>query len=96
MLVEEGKIKYIGLSEAGPEDIRKAHSVHPITAYQLEWSLWSRDGEKEIVPLCRELGIGIVAYSPLGRGFLTGKISSVNELRCERLEMALFVWFEQL
>ncbi|XP_028762404.1 probable aldo-keto reductase 2 isoform X1 [Neltuma alba] len=70
-LVEEGKIKYIGLSEASASTIRRAHAVHPITAVQLEWSLWSRDVEEEIVPTCRELGIGIVAYSPLGRGFLS-------------------------
>ncbi|CAI0469621.1 unnamed protein product [Linum tenue] len=68
-LVEEGKIKYIGLSEASAATIRRAHAVHPITAVQLEWSLWSRDVEEEIIPTCRELGIGIVAYSPLGRGF---------------------------
>ncbi|KAH9754022.1 Aldo ket red domain-containing protein [Citrus sinensis] len=72
-LVEEGKIKYIGLSEASPDTIRRAHAVHPITAVQLEWSLWTRDIENEIVPLCRELGIGIVPYSPLGRGFFGGK-----------------------
>ncbi|KAK8958749.1 putative aldo-keto reductase 2 [Platanthera guangdongensis] len=70
-LVEEGKIKYIGLSEASASTIRRAHAVHPITAIQLEWSLWTRDSEKEIIPTCRELGIGIVAYSPLGRGFLS-------------------------
>ncbi|CAI0397710.1 unnamed protein product [Linum tenue] len=70
-LVEEGKIKYIGLSEASASTIRRAHAVHPITAVQLEWSLWCRDVEEEIVPTCRELGIGIVAYSPLGRGFLS-------------------------
>ncbi|XP_043691395.1 auxin-induced protein PCNT115-like [Telopea speciosissima] len=70
-LVEEGKIKYIGLSEASASTIRRAHAVHPITAVQLEWSLWSRDAEEEIIPTCRELGIGIVAYSPLGRGFLS-------------------------
>lgn len=70
-LVEEGKIKYIGLSEASPSTIRRAHAVHPITAVQLEWSLWTRDVEEEIVPTCRELGIGIVVYSPLGRGFLS-------------------------
>ncbi|KAF2324168.1 hypothetical protein GH714_009120 [Hevea brasiliensis] len=70
-LVEEGKIKYIGLSEASASTIRRAHAVHPITAVQLEWSLWSRDVEEEIVPTCRELGIGIVAYSPLGQGFLS-------------------------
>ncbi|KAJ0078801.1 hypothetical protein Patl1_23317 [Pistacia atlantica] len=72
-LVEEGKIKYIGLSEASPDTIRRAHAVHPITALQIEWSLWTRDIEEEIVPLCRELGIGIVPYSPLGQGFFGGK-----------------------
>uniref|UniRef100_A0A7N2LAW9 NADP-dependent oxidoreductase domain-containing protein n=1 Tax=Quercus lobata TaxID=97700 RepID=A0A7N2LAW9_QUELO len=70
-LVEEGKMKYIGLSEASASTIRRAHAVHPITAVQLEWSLWSRDVEEEIIPTCRELGIGIVAYSPLGRGFFS-------------------------
>ncbi|KAK8954312.1 putative aldo-keto reductase 2 [Platanthera zijinensis] len=70
-LVEEGKIKYIGLSEASASTIRRAHAVHPISAVQLEWSLWTRDVEIDIVPTCRELGIGIVAYSPLGRGFLS-------------------------
>ncbi|GAV90645.1 Aldo_ket_red domain-containing protein [Cephalotus follicularis] len=72
-LVEEGKIKYIGLSEASPDTIRRAHVVHPITALQMEWSLWTRDIEEEIVPLCRKLGIGIVPYSPLGHGFFGGK-----------------------
>lgn len=72
-LVEEGKIKYVGLSEASPDTIRRAHAVHPITAVQMEWSLWTRDIEEEIVPLCRVLGIGIVPYSPLGRGFFGGK-----------------------
>ncbi|KAB1213437.1 putative aldo-keto reductase 2 [Morella rubra] len=70
-LVDEGKIKYIGLSEASASTIRRAHAVHPITAVQLEWSLWSRDVEEEIIPTCRELGIGIVAYSPLARGFFS-------------------------
>ncbi|XP_027164633.1 probable aldo-keto reductase 2 [Coffea eugenioides] len=70
-LVEEGKVKYIGLSEASASTIRRAHAVHPITAVQLEWSLWSRDLEEEILPTCRELGIGIVPYSPLGRGFFS-------------------------
>ncbi|XP_059652737.1 perakine reductase-like isoform X3 [Cornus florida] len=72
-LVQEGKIKYIGLSEASPDTIRRAHAVHPVTAVQLEYSLWSRDIEEEIVPLTRELGIGIVPYSPIGRGFFAGK-----------------------
>ncbi|KAL2506338.1 putative aldo-keto reductase 3 [Abeliophyllum distichum] len=70
-LVEEGKVKYIGLSEASASTIRRAHAVHPITAVQLEWSLWTRDVEEEIIPTCRELGIGIVAYSPLGQGFFS-------------------------
>ncbi|GMY27311.1 perakine reductase-like [Fagus crenata] len=72
-LVEEGKLKYIGLSEASADTIRRAHAVHPITAVQMEYSLWVRDIEDEIIPVCRELGIGIVAYSPLGRGFFAGK-----------------------
>ncbi|KAG0605875.1 hypothetical protein M758_9G094600 [Ceratodon purpureus] len=72
-LVEEGKVKYIGLSEAGPDTIRRAHAVHPITAVQIEWSLWTRDIEETVVPVCRELGIGIVPYSPLGQGFFSGK-----------------------
>lgn len=72
-LVEEGKIKYIGLSEASVDTIRRAHAVHPITAVQMEYSLWTREIEEDIVPLCRELGIGIVAYSPLGHGFFGGK-----------------------
>ena len=80
-LVEEGKVKYIGLSEASAADIRKAHAIHPISAYQIEWSMWTRFAEEEIIPTCRELGIGIVAYSPLGRGFLTGKLEKVEDLR---------------
>ncbi|KAB2018800.1 hypothetical protein ES319_D08G254300v1 [Gossypium barbadense] len=72
-LVKEGKIKYIGISEASPETIRRAHAIHPLTAVQIEWSLWTRDAEEEIIPLCRELGIGIVPYSPPGRGFFAGK-----------------------
>lgn len=71
-LVNAGKVKYLGLSEASAADIRRAHAVHPITAVQCEYSLWSRDIEEDIIPTCRELGIGIVAYSPLGRGFLAG------------------------
>jgi aryl-alcohol dehydrogenase-like predicted oxidoreductase len=77
-LVEEGKIKYVGLSEASPDTIRRAHVVHPITCVQIEWSLWTRDIEEEIVPLCRELGIGIVPYSPLGHGFFGGKAVEEN------------------
>ncbi|CAI9770410.1 unnamed protein product [Fraxinus pennsylvanica] len=72
-LVDEGKIKYIGLSEASPDTIRRAHAVHPITAIQMEYSLWTRNIEEEFIPLCRELGIGIVPYSPVGRGFFAGK-----------------------
>jgi len=79
-LVEEGKIKYIGLSEASASTIRRAHAVHPITAVQLEWSLWSRDSEEEIIPTCRELGIGIVPYSPLGRGFLSSGAKLLENL----------------
>ncbi|MEJ9211438.1 aldo/keto reductase [Bacillus smithii] len=79
-LVREGKVRYIGMSEAAPETIRRAHAVHPITALQTEYSLWSRDVEDEILPTCRELGIGFVAYSPLGRGFLTGKIQKFEDL----------------
>ena len=75
-LVAAGKIRHLGLSEAGVDDIRRAHATHPITALQTEWSLWTRDIEARIAPTCRELGIGIVAYSPLGRGFLTGAYAS--------------------
>jgi aryl-alcohol dehydrogenase-like predicted oxidoreductase len=73
-LVKEGKIRYIGLSEAGPETLKRAAKVHTITALQSEYSLWTRDPEDRVLPTCRELGIGLVAYSPLGRGFLTGQI----------------------
>jgi aryl-alcohol dehydrogenase-like predicted oxidoreductase len=79
-LVEQGKVRYIGLSEAAPETIRRAHAVHPVTALQTEYSLWTRDAEAEILPLVRELGIGFVAYSPLGRGFLTGRLRSMAQL----------------
>ncbi|XP_058087587.1 probable aldo-keto reductase 2 isoform X3 [Magnolia sinica] len=79
-LVEEGKIKYIGLSEASAWTIRRAHAIHPITAVQLEWSLWTRDVEEEIVPTCRELGIGIVAYSPLGSGFFSSGPKMIDNL----------------
>ena len=78
-LVQQGKIRFIGLSEAAPETIRRANAVHPITALQTEYSLWSREPEEEILPLVRELGIGFVAYSPLGRGFLTGTIRSLDQ-----------------
>jgi len=79
-LVREGKVRYVGLSEAAPETIRRAHAVHPITALQSEYSLWSRDPEDEVLPTLRELGIGLVAYSPLGRGFLTGRFRSLDDL----------------
>jgi aryl-alcohol dehydrogenase-like predicted oxidoreductase len=79
-LVAAGKVKHLGLSEAGAETIRRAHAVHPITALQSEYSLWTRDPEGEILDTCRELGIGLVAYSPLGRGFLAGRFSSPEEL----------------
>ncbi len=79
-LVKAGKVKYLGLSEASPATIRRAHKVHPITALQTEYSLWTREVEKEILPTVRELGIGFVAYSPLGRGFLTGKITRAEDL----------------
>jgi aryl-alcohol dehydrogenase-like predicted oxidoreductase len=78
-LKEEGKIRFLGLSEAAPQTIRKAHQVHPITAVQTELSLWSRDAEAEVLPTVRELGIGYVAYSPLGRGFLTGQFKSPED-----------------
>ncbi len=78
-LVEEGKIRYLGLSEAAPATLERAHRVHPITALQTEYSLWTRDPEPEILPTCRRLGIAFVAYSPLGRGFLTGAIKSPDD-----------------
>jgi len=79
-LVHQGKVKHLGLSEAGASTIRRAHATHPISALQTEYSLWTRDVEAEILPTCRELGIGFVAYSPLGRGFLTGTVTSTTSL----------------
>jgi aryl-alcohol dehydrogenase-like predicted oxidoreductase len=79
-LVAAGKVRHVGLSEAAPETIRRAHAVHPITAVQTEYSLWTRDPEAEVLPTCRELGIGFVPYSPLGRGFLSGRFTSPDEL----------------
>ncbi|OLE29795.1 MAG: aldo/keto reductase [Actinobacteria bacterium 13_1_20CM_3_68_10] len=79
-LVEQGKVRYLGLSEAAAETIRRAHAVHPISALQSEYSLWTRDVEDEILPTIRELGIGLVGYSPLGRGFLSGRIHSIDDL----------------
>ena len=78
--MREGKVRYLGLSEAAPATIERAHAVHPISALQTEYSLWSREPEDEILPTCRELGIGFVAYSPLGRGFLSGRFASPDEL----------------
>ena len=79
-LVKDGKVRYLGLSEAAPATIRRAHRTHPISALQTEYSLWSREPEDEIIPVCRELGITFVAYSPLGRGFLTGRIKRFEDL----------------
>jgi aryl-alcohol dehydrogenase-like predicted oxidoreductase len=79
-LVREGKVRHVGLSEAAPHTIRRGYSEHPLTALQTEYSLWTRDPEDEILPLCRELGVGFVAYSPLGRGFLTGRFRSFDDL----------------
>jgi len=78
-LVEEGKVRFLGLSEAAPATLRRAHRTHPITALETEYSLWSRDPEDEILPACRELGVSFVAYSPLGRGFLTGRFTKTEE-----------------
>jgi len=82
-LVGAGKVRYLGLSEASAATIRRAHAVHPISALQTEYSLWSRDPEDEILPTCRELGIGFVPYSPLGRGFLTGKITKPEDIAAD-------------
>jgi aryl-alcohol dehydrogenase-like predicted oxidoreductase len=87
-LVDAGKVRFLGLSEAAPETIRRAHAVHPITALQTEYSLWSRDPEDEILAAVRELGIGFVAYSPLGRGFLTGQITSPDDFEADDFRRA--------
>lgn len=79
-LVHAGKVRYLGLSEAGPATLRRAHATHPISALQSEWSLWTRDWEEDAFPVARELGIGIVPYSPLGRGFLTGRFATVDDI----------------
>lgn len=79
-LVKEGKIRFVGLSEAGPDTLRRAHEVYPLTMLQTEYSLWTREPENDVLPVCRELGIGLVAYSPLGRGFLTGTIKKLEDL----------------
>jgi len=94
-LVREGKVRYLGLSEAGPDTIRRAHEVHPITALQTEYSLWERGVEDEILPTVRELGIGFVAYSPLGRGFLTGKIEKPEDLDENDVRRQRFPRFER-
>ncbi|PYX58766.1 MAG: aldo/keto reductase [Acidobacteria bacterium] len=82
-LVKEGKVRHLGLSEASPQTLRRATKVHPIAALQSEYSLWTRDPEQEILPTCRELGLGFVAYSPLGRGFLTGQIKRFEDLAAD-------------
>jgi aryl-alcohol dehydrogenase-like predicted oxidoreductase len=94
-LVQEGKVRHLGLSEAGPDTIRRAVAVHPICALQTEYSLWERSVEEEILPVVRELGIGFVAYSPLGRGFLTGKIRSVDDLQEHDSRRQRFPRFER-
>ena len=83
-LVEQGKVRYLALSEAGPQTIRRAHQVHPIVAVETEYSLWSRDAETDVLPTCRELGIGYMAYAPLGRGFLTATIKTPGHAVAER------------
>ncbi|MBW4716156.1 aldo/keto reductase [Saccharothrix obliqua] len=88
-LVTEGKVRHLGLSEASAESIRRAHAVHPITALQSEWSLWTREIEDVIVPTCAELGIGIVPFSPLGRGFLTGRVTSTADLAADDTRRAM-------
>ncbi|MDQ0377374.1 aldo/keto reductase [Amycolatopsis thermophila] len=88
-LVTEGKVRYLGISEASADTIRRAHAVHPVTALQSEWSLWTRGIEDEVVPTCRELGVGIVPFSPLGRGFLTGRITTVDELPADDMRRNL-------
>src|SRR5580693_668892 len=92
-LVKAGKVKYLGLSEASPATIRRAHSVHPITALQTEYSLWERHVEDEILPTVRELGVGFVPYSPLGRGFLTGRIKDTSKLDSKDLRVARYPRF---
>jgi aryl-alcohol dehydrogenase-like predicted oxidoreductase len=94
-LVQEGKVRFLGLSEAGADTIRRAAEVHPISALQTEYSLWERSVEEEILPVVRELGIGFVAYSPLGRGFLTGKIRSVDDLQEDDSRRQRFPRFER-
>ena len=80
-LVRHGKVRHLGICEAGATTIRRAHTTHPLSAVQIEYSLWTRDVEAEILPLCKKLGIGFVAYSPLGRGILTGNVAEIATLR---------------
>jgi aryl-alcohol dehydrogenase-like predicted oxidoreductase len=94
-LLEAGKVRYLGLSEAGTETIRKAHAVHPISALQSEYSLFTRDVEDEVLPILRELGIGFVPYSPLGRGFLTGRFKSIEDMPDEDTRSARFPRFAE-
>src|ERR671920_2109636 len=94
-LVEQGKVRYLGHSEAGPETLRRANAVHPISALQTEYSLWSRDVEDEILPTVRELGIGFVPYSPLGRGFLTGRWRSIEDMPENDTRSARFPRFSE-
>ena len=94
-LVQAGKVRYLGLSEAGADTIRRAHAVHPISAVQSEYSLWARDPEERVLPALRELGIGFVAYSPLGRGFLTGAIRKVEDLDESDARRVRFPRFER-
>jgi len=93
-LVQAGKVRYLGLSEAAPATLRRAQAVHPISALQSEYSLWSREPEAEILPTCKELGIGFVPYSPLGRGFLTGKIKSPADLSQEDFRATRYPRFQ--
>lgn len=88
-LVEEGKVVALGLSEVGPETLRRAHAVHPIAAVQSEYSLWTRDAEEGVIPVCRELGVAFVAYSPIGRGFLSGRITSKDDLAADDFRRTL-------
>src|SRR5712692_2481781 len=88
-LVREGKVRFLGLSEAGPESIRRAHATHPIAALQSEYSLWTREPESAVLPVCRELGIGFVPFSPLGRGFLSGKVAGTDSLAADDLRRRL-------
>jgi aryl-alcohol dehydrogenase-like predicted oxidoreductase len=88
-LVAEGKVRYLGISEASEDSIRRAHAVHPVTALQSEWSLWTRELEQTVVPVCRELGIGLVPFSPLGRGFLTGSVTSAKDLPADDMRRGL-------